>query len=541
MQLADTLPTADQAPPRSPIDDLIPGSLPPEDFDPLADGILMAHQVEWVADHSDLKLGEKGRRTGITFAEALDTTIIAASAKSAGGQNSYYIGDTKDKGLEFVSVCARFAKTVAKELLTVDEFLFEDVQPDGSTKGITAYRIRFASGNEIVALSSNPANIRGLQGRVIIDEAAFHRNVAAVIDACNAMLIWGGVIRIISTHNGALNAFNELIKETRAGQYDYSVHRVTFDDAVANGLYERVCLMRGWTPTAEGKEQWYRKIRRSYGSRVDAMREELDAIPREGDGVLLPLAWIEACSNPAYKVARWEPPVEGFVRMSESARRGEMLDWLNRVVRPLITPYLGEGRTWYLGGDFGMRQDRSSFPFGFVDQDLKRRVPLIVELRTCPYDQQKQALFWLVDQIEATGDRFAGGILDANGNGMVLAQEAAQRFGDRIVEKMPSVEWSRETGPRFRAAFEDGTIEIAADIDVRNDLRQLVNSGGVAKMPKHVRAEGTDGGKRHGDSAVSLWHFHAATMRDSGAPWRPMNAPPASARPASLDQNWIPA
>ncbi|MED5546186.1 MAG: hypothetical protein VYD90_13130 [Pseudomonadota bacterium] len=538
----DTLPTADQAPPRSPVDELVLGELPPEDLDPLADGILMEHQKAWIADQSDLKLGEKGRRTGITFAEALDTTLIGAAAKSAGGQNSYYIGDTKDKGLEFISVCARFAKAVAKELVQVHEFLFDDVQGDGSTKQIAAYRIRFASGNEIVALSSNPANIRGLQGRVIIDEAAFHRNVAAVIDACNAMLIWGGVIRIISTHNGALNPFNELIKDTREGNYDYSIHHVTFDDAVANGLYERVCLMRGWTPTSTGKEEWYRKIRRSYGSRVDAMREELDAIPREGEGVLLPLAWIEACSTSEYKVLRWSPPHENFVRMPEAARRGEMYDWLQRNVQPIIQRYANQGLTWFNGGDFAMRQDRSSYPFGFVGEDLKRHVPFIVELRQCPYDQQKQALFWVVEQLGLIGT-YGGGVLDANGNGMVLAQEAAQKFGaERIVELMPSPVWQRETGPRFRAAFEDGTILIPADLDTRNDLRQLVNAGGVPKLPAHVRNEGTDGGKRHGDNAIGLWNFHAASMRDAGAPWRPLNDAPSTARPRDpLYDDWIPA
>lgn len=516
---ADTLPTADQAPPVSPVDHLIPGDLPPEDFDPLADGILMKHQKEWLADQSDLKLAEKGRRTGITFAEALDTTLIGAAAKSAGGMNTYYIGDTKDKGLEFIAVCARFAKTVAKELLEINEFLFDDVQPDGSSKGIAAYRIRFGSGNEVVALSSNPANIRGLQGRVVIDEAAFHRNVAAVIDACNAMLIWGGVIRIISTHNGNLNPFAELIKESRAGQYDYSIHTITFDEAVENGLYERVCLMRGWTPSVEGKAKWYRKIRRAFGSRVEAMREELDAIPREGEGVLLPLAWIEACSKAEYKVARWTapPPRAGkqYVHWSERERQAEMLIWLEEQVKPILRKYAGKGMTWFLGEDFAMRQDRTCLALGFVDQTLKRHIPLIIEMAQCPYDQQKQALFWAVD-LTMDLNRFGGGILDANGNGMALAQEAAQRYGaERIVELMPSDAWRRETGPRFRAAFEDGTIMIPADLDVRNDLRQLQTIGGVAKMPSHVRNEGTDGGKRHGDAAIAIWNFHAATMNEN--------------------------
>lgn len=517
-QALNELPTAEQAPPPSPVDDLIPGELPPEGFDPLADGILMQHQKNWIADRSTLKLAEKGRRTGITFAEALDTTLIAAAAKSAGGDSTYYIGDTKDKALEFVAVCARFAQAVAKEVLEIGEFLFEDKQEDGSSKFISAYRIRFASGHSTVGLSSNPANIRGLQGRVIIDEAAFHRNVAAVIDACNALLIWGGVIRIISTHNGVLNAFNELIKETRLGHYDYSIHTITFDDAVENGLYERVCLMKGWTPTPEGKAEWYRKIRRSYGSRIEAMREELDAIPREGEGQLLTLASIEGCSTDEYVVARWEPPAKvpgrpDFVHWPEELRRAEMRDWLHREVLPVLMRYANLGLTWYVGGDFAMRQDRSAYPVGYVAQNLWRHVPLILEMRACPYDQQKQALFWLGEQLQIIG-RFAGGILDANGNGMALAQEAAQKFGpERIVELMPSDAWRRETGPHFKAAFDDGTFRIPADADVRDDLRQLQMIGGVAKMPTHVRTEGTDGGKRHGDTAIALWNFHAATLR----------------------------
>lgn len=504
----DGLPTVDQPPPRSAIDLLVPGGLPSIDLDPLADGILMAHQSAWVADQSPLKLAVKGRRTGFTFGEALDSTLWAAAKRSAGGDNTWYIGDTKEKGLEFIGVCARFARHVAKELLTVEEFLFEDTLPDGSSKAITAYRIRFASGFQIAALSSRPANIRGLQGRVVIDEAAFHADVRGVIDACNALLIWGGVIRIISTHNGVANAFNDLIKETEAGKTDYKVHRATFDDAVANGLYERVCLIKGESPTVEGKEAWYRRIRRSYGTRTEAMREELDAIPREGDGVALPLAWIERAASPECHVVRWEAPASDFVDWPETARRATMQLWLERQVRPHLEALAATGLPTALGEDFGMRQDRTTIVVGYTAQDLRRVAKLIVELRTCPYDQQRQALFYVADSLR----RFQGGILDANGNGMALAQEARQRYGpERIVELMPSDAWLREHGPAFRSAFEDGTILIPADLDIRNDLQQLRTIGGVIKVPRSIRTEGTDGGKRHADAAVGLFNFFVAT------------------------------
>ncbi len=185
----------------------------PKESDPLAEGVLMAHQRAWIEDKSPLKLVEKGRRTGITFAEALDDTLIAAATVKAGGDNVFYIGDTRDKGREFIGYVSNFARAITSHSGDVEEFLFSDQRADGSTKYISAYRVRFASGFRVEALSSRPENIRGLQGIVVIDEAAFHQDVRAVLDAVNALLIWGGKIRVISTHNGVLNPFNELIRE----------------------------------------------------------------------------------------------------------------------------------------------------------------------------------------------------------------------------------------------------------------------------------------------------------------------------------------
>ncbi len=153
---------SERRPLRNP--DELPKDLPrggriPDGLDPLADGILMRHQAEWLEDTSDLKIAEKGRRTGITFAEALDDTLIAAAKRSAGGQNVFYIGDTKDKGREFIGYVAKFAQTIAGELHPIEEFVFKDEREDGTSRDITAYRITFRSGFRIEALSSNPANI----------------------------------------------------------------------------------------------------------------------------------------------------------------------------------------------------------------------------------------------------------------------------------------------------------------------------------------------------------------------------------------------
>ncbi|MQX36829.1 hypothetical protein [Roseospira navarrensis] len=503
--------------PRSAVDDGdVPGA---NGRDPLADGILMAHQRAWIADQADLKIAEKGRRTGLTYAEALDDVLVASAARSAGGDDVWYIGDTKDKGREFVQTCAGFAEMLGKTLQgTVEEFLFEDQQDDGTTKHITAWRITFASGFRIAALSGSPANIRGLQGIVVIDEAAFHRQVRAVLDAAVALLIWGGKIRVISTHNGKTNPFNDLIQEVRAGKRDASIHHVPFDVAVANGLYERVCLMRGWDCTVAGKHDWYGRIRRAYGSRQEAMREELDAVPREGDGTMLPLALIEVAMTPDYHVVRWSPPAADFVDWPERTRRDHVAQWYAAHVAPMVAA-LPADMVYAIGGDFAMRQDRSAYVVGFTARDLVRHMPLIVELAQCPYDQQKQVLLMLARDLMAERRRFGHCILDANGNGMVLAQEARQALGqERVTELIANDAWLRDHTPRFRAAFEDRTIRAPADRDHRDDLQQFRVTNGVGKIPRDVRTEGTDGGRRHADTAVAALNCYAALDVDVGGP-----------------------
>lgn len=506
-------------PPLSAIDRIEAGCATPADRDPLSEGFLALHQRRWVGDPSPLKICPKGRRTGMTFAEAHDMVLIAAASKKAGGDDCWYIGDTAEKGREFVDTCAKFARTIAGELAEAEEFLFADQvwADDGtvSTKLITAWRIRFASGHRITALSSRPAAIRGLQGVVVIDEAAFHADVGKVLEAVLALLIRGGKVRIISSHNGALNAFNNLVKEAESGKFPASVHHVTFDDAVTNGLYEQVCFSQGWAASVAGKRQWYNLVRGAYGTRTAAMREELDAIPREDAGTMLALALIEAAMVPEYTVVRWEKPAPDadgreFVDWPEDRRRAQMAAWIAAHVQPALEK-LPERRVYGIGGDFAMRQDRSAYAVGFVDQQLNRHIPLLVEARECPYDQQKQLLWHIADFLRDKR-RLGSGVLDAGGNGMVLAQEARQRYGaERIVELIANDAWLRVHATQLKTAFEDRTIKIGKDIDVRDDLHQFRVINGVGRIPSDVRKVGTDGGRRHADAAIAILNVFAAT------------------------------
>jgi len=201
-----------------------------------ADQVLLPYQRRWIADTSQLKIAEKSRRPGLTWAEAAEAALSGSMSPEAGGTDTFYVGTTKDMVREFIDACAMWAKAYNLAASAIGEEALED-----DDKDILVYVINFASGFKIKALSSNPSNLRGMQGNVIIDEAAFQKDLAAVLKAALALTMWGSKVRLISTHNGIENLFNTIITDSRAGKKRYSVHRIDIELAISEGLYRRIC------------------------------------------------------------------------------------------------------------------------------------------------------------------------------------------------------------------------------------------------------------------------------------------------------------
>ena len=460
------------------------------------DAVLLPYQQRWVADDAQLKVSEKSRRTGLTWAEAADDVLIAAAAD---GQNVYYIGYNQDMAIEYIEACAMWARAFNHAASQVDEGIWED---DGDDKNIKTFTIKFPdSGHRIVALSSRPANLRGKQGTVVIDEAAFHDQLDQLLKAALALLIWGGRVRVISTHNGDQNPFNQLINDIRSGRRKGSVQRITFQEAVAQGLYQRVCLRLGREWSADDETAWVQSVYDFYGE--DAS-EELDVIPAEGSGNWLPRTLIEARMVDGPPVVRLRCSDE-FKHWSTAAREAEIRDWCEEHLQPLLVD-LPEDLWLALGEDFGRSVDLSVVIPLVIGQDLVRRSPFVVEMANVPFEQQRQVLFYIVDRFP----RFQAAKLDGTGNGAYLAEVTAQRYGAHRVEEVKLSEtWYRENMPPLRAAFEDATIELPRDSHVVDDLRAVKVVQGVAMVPRNTRQDG-----RHGDAAIALALAYAASRQD---------------------------
>lgn len=460
--------------------------------------VLLPYQQRWVADQSNLKVCEKGRRTGLTWAEAADDVLIAASAKTAGGQNVYYLGTDKEMTEEYIAACAMWARAFNHAASAIAEDFWDEDEDD---KHIKTFTIRFpASGNKITALASRPRKLRGRQGVLVGDESAFVDDLPELIKAALAFLIWGGKVRLISTHDGADNAFNTLVQEIRAGKRKGSVHKVTFMEAVREGLYKRICLRLGRVWSQEAEDAFVAELYQTYG---DAAEEELDCVPRNSAGAYIARAVIEQRMDDGTPILSIARPA-GFEALSEQLRRADVNEWLVAEVQPHLERLqlvAGEIRGTVFGWDFGRYVDLSVMVPLCEGANLRRRPPFVIELRNIPFDQQRQILFYVADRLP----RLRAGALDATGNGMYLAEATAQRYGaQRIAQVMINEGFYAEHFPKLKADLEDGTVDgLPRSGEWMDDLRAVEVVKGVPKIP-NKRTVSRDGGKRHGDAAVAL-------------------------------------
>ncbi|MFD1342892.1 terminase large subunit domain-containing protein [Litorisediminicola beolgyonensis] len=506
--------------------------------------VLLPYQARLLATTGieQLVVCEKSRRIGMTWAVAADATLTAGSQKRAGGMDVLYIGYNLDMAREFIDTCAMWARAFIPAASGVEEFLFKDQGEGGEEKDINAFRIKFASGFDIVALTSKPRSLRGRQGYVIFDEAAFHDELAELLKAAMALLMWGGKVLVISTHDGSDNPFNLLVREVNAGERAGRVVRVTFEEAVEDGLYERIALVTGKPATAEARQAWIDSIMGFYGDDAD---EELHCIPKAGTGVWLAAPLIEARMTAAAPVLTLELP-GNYLQLDKAAQ--------GALIRPFAAELdavlggLDMEPHFALGFDFARVADLSVLSLLEIEKMLRRRETLSIEMRNVPGQEQ---IAIVGDVMSAVRERLVGAAFDATGMGWIVAEEMGRKFGTRENEDSPGLvwpikfteEWYRLHMPPLKKAFEDDMISIGRSDAHLGDLRAIREIRGIPKVPP-VRT-GETGMKRHGDYAIALALAHfASRMRWVEYAYRGLGSDEREAREAWDDpdheagRNW---
>ncbi|HAX2814309.1 TPA: hypothetical protein JWI25_000060 [Escherichia coli] len=480
------------------------------DARPDQEPVFLPYQQRWFLDDSNIVIGQKSRRTGITWAEAGRNVINAAKPRKRGGRNTFYVGTRQEMALEYIAAVALFARAFNK-LAQAD--VYEQAFWDSEKKEeILTYMVRFPrSGLKVQALSSRPSNLRGLQGDVVIDEAAFHEGLRELLKAAMAMRIWGCRVRIISTHNGVDNYFNELIQDVLAGRKNYSLHTITLDDAIADGLYRRICYVtdQEWSPKAE--IAWRESLYRDATTREDA-DEEYGCIPKKSGGAYIPHALIEMAMIRDIPILTFEAP-DDFISRAAWLRESEVLTWCEEHLKPLLEALNPRSR-FSFGEDFARTGDLSCFVLLEITESLAKREVFRVELRNLPYAQQEQVMMYILTRVPA----LVGAAFDATGNGGYLAEAALLAFGPDIIDcVMLSPKWYGEWMPKLKAEFEDQNILVARHQTTLDDLRHVKVVNGIPQIDKGRTKDQNAtavNARRHGDFAVALCMANRASYME---------------------------
>ncbi|MDR3173008.1 MAG: hypothetical protein LBU19_02050 [Treponema sp.] len=477
----------------------------------MTDDILLPYQKRWIEDTAAVKVWEKSRRIGASYVEALASVLEAAKSKEAGGRSTYYLSYNKEMTQQFARDCAFWAKHINAAASEVEEVAIKDEDKD-----ITVYRLRFVSGFEIWCLPSVARSLRSKQGRVIIDEAAYVEDLGELQKAAMALQMWGGCVRILSTHNGDDNPFNELIKEIHEGKKNYSLHRATFDEALEQGLYKRICLVKGeeWSP--EKQEKWREGIINDYGDWAD---EELFCIPVRAGTRYFPSTLLEAVSDPAVKVIR-KACEDSFTFVKKETRVKEFEKWLKSEVRDILK---SKTNPVYLGEDFARSGDLTCI---FLDELLPAGEQLsfcVIELRNVPFDQQWQTILYIMETLP----NFAAGAFDSRGNGQMIAEYAAQEWPGYVHQVMISAGWYAENFPKLKGRMEDGATNIPDDVFIREDFRAV---GLKAGAPRVLERSGGPRERRHGDGAIAKLMATFAALEDEDRGYQAYNYEPVEAK-----------
>ncbi len=481
---------------------------------PGSDAVFLPYQQRWFEDQASIMIAEKSRRTGLTWAEAGRNVINAAKPRRRGGCHTFYVGSKQEMALEYIAACALFAKAF-NELAQADvyEQTFWD---EGKKEEILTYMIRFPkSGRKIQALSSRPSNLRGLQGDVVIDEAAFHESLEELLKAALALNMWGNKVRVISTHNGVDNPFNTYIQDSREGRKDYSVHRITLDDAIAEGLYKRICYVTGQTWSPEAEKAWRDGLYKN-APNIESAEEEYGCVPKKSGGAYLSRVLIEAAmvADRSIRIYRYEAP-EGFEEWTPEMREVEVRTWCEENLAPELARLSDRNRHTF-GEDFARRGDLTVFTPLQIDPLLRKRVPFQVELRNLTYGAQCQIMFYICDRLP----RLTGLAFDATGNGGYLAEQAALKYGSTMVDQVAlSLPWYAEWMPKLKGEFEAFNLQIPRHQNTLDDLLSIKVEKGVPVIDKGRTKdlESTSSkAKRHGDSAISLAMAVRASFMQGG-------------------------
>ena len=389
----------------------------------------LPYQARWIRDESRLKIVEKSRQVGLSYADSYDSVRKAAQKN---GRDVWVMSRDEVQAKQYILYCKRWANV----LKYAAEDLGEQVFTLDGGKQVCVQVLKFASGAAVYALSSNPDAIVGKTGHVKLDEFALHKDQRQLYTVAKPVTQWGGTLSIISTHRGVGTVFNQILVDARerGNPMGWSIHQVPITKAVEEGLVEKINAATG---RAEGREGWMARQKAECLDEEQWLQEYL-CVPADEASAFISYEMINQCE----------------------ASGLELVDGVGLTKMPAES-------VLYLGVDVARHTDLCVMDVGEKVGDVvwdRARI----EMRGKRFSEIREVLYGLLGL-----PQMRRACIDSTGLGMQLAEEAKERFGWRVEPVTFTGPVKEELAFGIRQDFEDRKLRLVRDEKLRADLRGI--------------------------------------------------------------------
>ncbi len=418
----------------------------------------LPYQRAWIRDKSPLRICEKSRQIGLSYADSYDS-VIKAGLK--GGRNVWVMSRDEVQAKEYIRYCKHWAKVLDCAAHDWGEQLF--TRRDG--QAVKVQVLSFATRSSIYALSSSPDAIVGKTGHVKLDEFALHRDQRMLYAVAKPVTQWGGTLSIISTHRGIGTVFHSLLADIkqRGNPMGWSLHTVAIQTAVGQGLVERINEKAG---RDESRAAW---LARQRAECIDEEQwlQEYCCVPADESTAFISFEMLNSCEEPGLRLLSVD---ELLHILSQSS---------NPAPAPALTPTppLTRSSSFFLGVDLARKHDLCVFDLGERIGDVVwDRVR--IELKDRSFSEIKSELYRLLrlPQVKRC-------CLDATGLGLQLAEEARADFGWKLEPIVFTAPVKEALAFGLRTALQERKVRLVSDDKLRADLRgikkQVTLSGNI--------------------------------------------------------------
>src|SRR3954465_11769232 len=154
----------------------------------------LPYQEAWILDQSPLRIIQKSRQVGITYADAYDS-VVKATARDA-RLDVWISSRDQAQAKLYLEDCKYWAIFLHVYFLDLGLLILDE------KTNASAHVLQFANGRPIYCLSSHPNALAAKRGHVKLDEFALHQDQRLLYKVAKPVTTWGRQLSIISPHRG---------------------------------------------------------------------------------------------------------------------------------------------------------------------------------------------------------------------------------------------------------------------------------------------------------------------------------------------------